>query len=654
MGPNCWFVEPSRLLTLFIVTLVVLGGVKSTAAAELSASGESQTPNSFTVQIRAMPTVEDQYCVTRMSPPEWALGRTVIGFEPLPGSAAHHIILFTCRNTPAPEADFRQDQCSTSEGEEHVCGDIQFVWAHGGSPFWLPPNVGLKLGKTKSELTFALQVHFGRVTTWQDFSGVRLILADESDEQRSSWNAPRVLLLAPWRFTPLQPGRELLLVATGQVEQVSRPMSVFAVRTHAHDRGLWNEVWVTRNGKRVWHYKRSVQLPQSFIPLPAHVKLLPGDRIEFQCAYNTMRESKVTYEGATKHDEMCNVYLMYYTPSKDSESSSGKVSRLRPVDQCALEYLSSAPFDVQMVGVSADVRTMRVYGFHRGNAIWNSASFDGNQRYLPGPTSTDVLMEIDAISGDLLRSMGKDQFYLPHSVKVDPHKPGRVWLVDVGSHLVSEYDLNERKIVRSIGTKLQPGSGPDSLCMPTDIAFSANESLIYVSDGYCNSRVVVYRRSDLKFVKQFGSQGPAQNQFDLPHSVNTFTCSNELLIVSDRENGRVQILDAASGAVRKLFNNWDRKYLPYSAVADPSTGRLFVGLTHRDGRERRGAIWVSHHGICDAIANSDVTASHGALICDKDEDNTREPHMLSVLGRRLFVAEAVDGQFAGRLVAIPF
>lgn len=578
--------------------------------------------DSFIIEIAAKPTNEDEYCVSRHAAPKFTRGRRVIGFEPQPGWAAHHMTLYTCQHGQGiPTSTAVLDACAN---QANVCGSIQFVWAHGGTSLFLPPNVGLYIGP---ETSFALQVHYGYPTSgWTDRSGVKLFLADEEiTTSKQEWYEPKVWLLAPSHF-PLLRSNQTNTAVVGE-DTVRQDLVVFAVRMHAHIRGKYNEVSIYRKRTPVWQYSRSTQLAQSFVPLPQHVELSTKDVVKFKCVYDTTKQSTHTHQGATKHDEMCNIYLMFYVKPKCPSSTTAVV----------LELMSRHFATKQIVGVSA-VGNVGV-AFHRANRIWDDKSFDQHtDKFLLPAIKQDVIVMFDLDSPHIMKQVaGANMFYMPHSVRIDPyhHANTTVWLVDVGSHTVSEFNLESKTVVRFAGKHMDPSV----LCKPTDVAFSATE--IFVSDGYCHSRIVVYDRDDLSIVKR----ELAVNEFDIPHAIVYHSTSN-FLFVADREHGRIVAINALTGNREFEVSSWSQPgYLPYSLAVLPGN-RLIVGLVKRFGfrdAERAGLLWQSEPD----------NWQRGKLV-DCLTGDLKEPHMLSA-GRgknELFVAEAVDGRLEGKLLRV--
>jgi sugar lactone lactonase YvrE len=76
---------------------------------------------------------------------------------------------------------------------------------------------------------------------------------------------------------------------------------------------------------------------------------------------------------------------------------------------------------------------------------------------------------------------------------------------------------------------------------------------IFVSDGYCNNRVVKYDK-DGRFLAQAGSEkaGKALGEFNLPHGLQVDGQGN--VWVADRTNFRYQVLDNNLKPIREITN----------------------------------------------------------------------------------------------------
>jgi hypothetical protein len=146
----------------------------------------------------------------------------------------------------------------------------------------------------------------------------------------------------------------------------------------------------------------------------------------------------------------------------------------------------------------------------------------------------DPVLVLDG-EGRVLRSWGKGEFNIPHSIRIDPS--GHVWTVDAGSSVIIEYSpLGEKLMTITVGEQPDNGSPFDGT---TDIAFGPNGRL-YITDGYGNARVLEYT-CDGKRVKQWGKPGTGPGEFSLPHAIQID--EKGTVYVADRENGRIEKFD---------------------------------------------------------------------------------------------------------------
>ncbi|XP_054666696.1 peptidyl-glycine alpha-amidating monooxygenase isoform X4 [Grus americana] len=142
-----------------------------------------------------------------------------------------------------------------------------------------------------------------------------------------------------------------------------------------------------------------------------------------------------------------------------------------------------------------------------------------------------------------------EKFYLPHGLSID--KNGNYWATDVALHQVFKLGADDKEPLLILGVALQPGSDRSHFCQPTDVAVDPVTGNIYVSDGYCNSRIIQFSPNGL-YVMQWGegtetSLGTARpGQFHIPHSLALIPDFGQLC-VADRENGRIQCFRLETG-----------------------------------------------------------------------------------------------------------
>ncbi len=174
-----------------------------------------------------------------------------------------------------------------------------------------------------------------------------------------------------------------------------------------------------------------------------------------------------------------------------------------------------------------------------------------------------------------------------------------VWITDVALHQVFKFGpyggsdliqlgeavcplrsiLDFRSINSYFCTLLQfvPGNDDLHFCKPTSVAVTSDSRTFFVSDGYCNSRIVQYRIQNInengyhtvykvmtidKATQSGGTIPQTFYQFIVPHKLTLMEKEN-LVCVADRENGRVLCFDMTTGQFKKQIydsNHQERIY----------------------------------------------------------------------------------------------
>jgi sugar lactone lactonase YvrE len=190
-------------------------------------------------------------------------------------------------------------------------------------------------------------------------------------------------------------------------------------------------------------------------------------------------------------------------------------------------------------------------GEYLGEAVGVATNSKGHT-FVYHRSATTRLFEFDQ-NGNFLKEIGKGYygFEFAHSVRVDAQD--NIWTVDEGTNVVTKFSP-EGKVLMVLGRRpaavlgeVATPTGPNLpsqkyiFCRPTDVGWDPQEN-IFVSDGYCNNRVVKYDRNG-RFLAQVGSEkaGKEPGQFNLPHGIAVDGQGS--VYVADRSNFRYQVLD---------------------------------------------------------------------------------------------------------------
>lgn len=278
--------------------------------------------------------------------------------------------------------------------------------------------------------------------------------------------------------------------------------------------------------------------------------------------------------------------------SKEEETTVEYLERLTPS--------SSINFIKHVGGLDIDGDENLVV-FHRGSRLWTFDSFIGNEfnekKY--GPIEEDVIAVVDPNTLESFTA-GANMFYMPHGITVDTD--GYIWLTDVGMHQVFKFSpRNFKKPLLTLGTKLESGSDAKHFCKPTGIAVSRKNGDIFVSDGYCNRRIVQFDK-DGKLVREMVD---SENPMVVVHSI---ALVGDLVCAASREDGRIVCFDANTGEKKYTIKDshmntvYAIEYDPINeviqAVTGENKGKEAVGLTFDASEANFGSllkIWKPKH-----------------------------------------------------------
>jgi sugar lactone lactonase YvrE len=160
------------------------------------------------------------------------------------------------------------------------------------------------------------------------------------------------------------------------------------------------------------------------------------------------------------------------------------------------------------------------------------------------------LMEFDP-DGHFIRGFGDGLFERPHGLRIDADD--NIWATDVAAHLVYRFNPAGR-LEMVLGCKSRPGEwheyGHLRLFNEPNEAVVGPSGDLFVLQGHGKGESLILKFDcDGNFIKTFGRKSKGPGEFDLPHSL-VFD-NKGLLHIADRNNARIQVLDADGNYIRE-------------------------------------------------------------------------------------------------------
>lgn len=471
-----------------------------------------------------------------------------------------------------------------------------YAWAKDAPPTHLPPDVAFKIAPDE---VLVMQIHYANQFSEPDHTSVTVRL----DSKKPKYFAGIYLLWS--MYLPIPPGKSQVKGDMSCISTIDPPLHIFAFRPHAHSLGR-RIIGIKKDGQSQQSQiiaNGDPQKPQAFYPLDQEVVVEKGDTLFARCIYDSTKQSKMTYIGPTAGDEMCNLYLMYYSLNDQhdffdcSRMDDHKLTRV--ADQLMLEKepkslpiltsptqaLNGYKFNFDNADQVGDIcgLTYDVYGniviLTRGNHRWGPTTFNWNNEYQGNqnePINVATVYTLNS-TGHVLSSWGQDKFFLPHMITIDAEN--NVWITDVAMHQVFKfgpYGGRNGQALVELGKKFKPGKDDLHYCKPTSVAVESDARTFYVSDGYCNQRIIKYAIRSINAngyhsvvkIMSFGAEQvptgsmPMPYDFHVPHAL-ALVESQGMICVADRENGLVQCFkndDGKHEMTIELPKNMDKVY----------------------------------------------------------------------------------------------
>ena len=519
-------------------------------------------------------TTKDEHYVCYLWKPPFNSIRYITSYLVVPDSPlVHHILVYKCAGKL--DATKLDKKCSRH------CAQFIYAWARNAPKLQLPKGVGFEIGAKDSSFIL-MEVHYRAQVATPDHTSITM---ETTTEHLPYAAAIDLLLKNKYDFPPNKD--RILLNLSCKITQEAE-FYPLAFRSHSHTHGKVLTGYIYHNKKFTLLGKGNPRWPQAFWPAQTeNLVIKKGDVLVVRGVYSTKNEFRPLKIGFTHNDEMFNYYILYYKNASipfKSFSCSGdnvpSVSALLPPqanellppnktldDMASMSHhhkptahppatkkpkvadvfykqLPVSPvanwpsLDPSKTGELPSVAMDQqgfLYLFHRGSAKWDNETFDSNDQYTldqSKPIKEATISKLDPHTGKVLKQGGRDFFFIPHSIFIDAGN--FIWTTDTALQQVFKFPSNildgsPTKPLLALGTRFKHGFDTKHFCKPSSVVVSSNGE-IFVSDGYCNNRVVVFDKAGT-FLRQM--KLPAGYDSALPHSIS-INERHQLLYVADR------------------------------------------------------------------------------------------------------------------------
>jgi hypothetical protein len=206
--------------------------------------------------------------------------------------------------------------------------------------------------------------------------------------------------------------------------------------------------------------------------------------------------------------------------------------------------------------------------------------------------------------GTYIREIGHNLYAwsFAHAIRFD--KDDDLWAVDKGSDMIVEFDpagrvkmvFGRKKEASDEGAepyKRVPTPRPavnGQFRQPTDVTWDPQGD-IFISDGYVNSRVAKFDKNG-DWVKQWGTPGSGEGEFNTPHSIASDAQGN--IYVADRGNRRIQVFDSNGTFLRTITIDVPPPPVIHMWMGNPPAPQppSTVGAAPPNGTMQNGAPWA--------------------------------------------------------------
>eukprot|EP01084_Bolivina_argentea_P259450 437773_1 len=249
-------------------------------------------------------------------------------------SFIHHLVVYKYRKVETRKPRQRSDSDVPISA---LPTEIIYAWARtgqktpipfktfDGSGFWVGPHtdagslyldvhyeIPQNIISSNTYISMDLNIHIKKKTEQQVNNFIK---CSNNEEKHCNGDVGlAVIVLESTRFKLPPNMQDIDIVYTCKI---SRPVTIYAYRNHAHQAGKEFITYLFRDGIKIRELiHRNVSDAQIFYTLNEYggIQLQTDDILQLHCHYQTIDRNYETIVGAdvSKGHEMCNQYIMYY------------------------------------------------------------------------------------------------------------------------------------------------------------------------------------------------------------------------------------------------------------------------------------------------------------------------------------------------------
>jgi hypothetical protein len=263
-----------------------------------------------------------------------------------------HMSVFECKSKH--QTNFIDDDSELCSNQHRLqCNSLVATWSRGSRGFVYPDDVGYPIDSDRSSLYF-LEVHY---EPFKSIGGVKLI--DSSGirfhltpiKRKHDAGVLSIGIQAVWTHI-IPPGfRKVTSIGycTGKCNREAfspEGINVVGIQMQTHEMGKSIKVGLVRNGAELPPIAQDNNLDSEYLEyrvLDESVKVMPGDDLMVECAFNSYEKTKLTLGGFEPQQEICQAMLVYYPRQEQLTSCQSKPKTKNFLKSLNIDRLQNVP-----------------------------------------------------------------------------------------------------------------------------------------------------------------------------------------------------------------------------------------------------------------------------------------------------------------------